>query len=287
MYTWNWKTGHLNYLSTLVGLDLTGWILSPGRWIQHNANSLWARYIYLVGVRQENEELTQKVLDLEFETIRLAEKAKSADRMASLLRFTPEAQWDTRGCRVIGQKLGPNAILETILVDVGSLDGAQAQDPVVSTKGVVGRIIKPGLNFSNVLLLTDAMSKIPVITSTGRVPAIVQGQGAGAFLEVKFIPRNDEIAPGEILLTSGQGGVFPKGIPVARVIEVAPSDVSLFQKVYAEPLLILRSYEELLVLHKQEMPTVSSANATFTPGAEPEQDSNASSAVTPAQNSTP
>jgi rod shape-determining protein MreC len=90
------------------------------------------------------------------------------------------------------------------------------------------------------------------MTSEGRVPAIVQGQGAGAFLEVKFIPRNDPVSPGEILLSSGLGGVFPKGIPVARVVEVTPADVSLFQRVYAEPLLALRYYEELLVLSRTD-----------------------------------
>ena len=79
-----------------------------------------------------------------------------------------------------------------------------------------------------------------------------QGQGAGAFLEVTFIPRNDPVSPGEILLSSGLGGVFPKGIPVARVVEVTPADVSLFQRVYAEPLLALRYYEELLVLSRTD-----------------------------------
>lgn len=157
-----------------------------------------------------------------------------------------------RGGRVIGQKLGPNAILETVLIDVGSRHGVRANDPVISPRGVVGRIAKPGIHFSSVLLLSDPSSRIPVITSEGRVPAIVQGQGPGAFLEVKFIPRNDPVSPGEILLSSGLGGVYPKGIPVARVVEVTPADVSLFQRVYAEPLLALRYYEELLVLNRTD-----------------------------------
>ena len=250
MYTWNWKTGHLDRLAALTGLDLAGWILAPGRWVQSNVDEFWSRYVYLVGVRQENEDLILRVRELEQELGRVSEKAKSADRLASLLRFSPEAAWEKRGARVIGQRLGPNAILETMLIDVGTANGVRPDDPVVSTRGVVGRIAKPGLHFSTVLLLSDVSSRIPVITSDGRVPAIVQGQGPGALLEVKFIPRNDPVNPGEILLSSGQGGVFPKGIPVARVVEVTPADVSLFQKVYAEPLLALRYYEELLVLNR-------------------------------------
>lgn len=252
MYTWNWKTGHLDRLAAMTGLELTGWILAPGRWLQSNVDEFWSRYVYLVGVRQENEDLILRVRELEQELGRVSEKAKSADRLSALLRFSPEQPWEMRGGRVIGQRLGPNAILETLLVDVGSRHGVRANDPVISPRGVVGRIAKPGLHFSSVLLLSDPSSRIPVITSQGRVPAIVQGQGAGAFLEVKFIPRNDPVSPGEILLSSGLGGVYPKGIPVARVVEVTPADVSLFQRVYAEPLLALRYYEELLILSRTD-----------------------------------
>ncbi|MBU4524019.1 MAG: rod shape-determining protein MreC [Desulfomicrobium sp.] len=252
MYTWNWKTGHLDRLAALTGLELTGWVLAPGRWLQSNVDEFWSRYVYLVGVRQENEDLVLRVRELEQELGRVSEKAKSVDRLNALLRFSPEPPWEMRGGRVIGQKLGPNAILETLLIDVGSRHGVRVNDPVISPRGVVGRIAKPGIHFSSVVLLSDPSSRIPVITSEGRVPAIVQGQGPGAFLEVKFIPRNDPVSPGEILLSSGLGGVYPKGLPVARVVEVTPADVSLFQRVYAEPLLALRYYEELLVLNRTD-----------------------------------
>jgi rod shape-determining protein MreC len=252
MYTWNWKTGHLDRLAALTGLELTGWVLAPGRWLQSNVDEFWSRYVYLVGVRQENEDLVLRVRELEQELGRVSEKAKSVDRLNALLRFSPEPPWEMRGGRVIGQKLGPNAILETLLIDVGSRHGVRVNDPVISPRGVVGRIAKPGIHFSSVVLLSDLSSRIPVITSEGRVPAIVQGQGPGAFLEVKFIPRNDPVSPGEILLSSGLGGVYPKGLPVARVVEVTPADASLFQRVYAEPLLALRYYEELLVLNRTD-----------------------------------
>jgi rod shape-determining protein MreC len=252
MYTWNWKTGFLDRVSAMTGLDIAGWVLAPGRWLQYNVDEFWSRYVYLVGVRQENEELVVRVRELEMALARVSEKAKAADRMTSLLRFSQEPSWEKRGGRVIGQHLGPNAILETLLIDLGTANGIRANDPVISPRGVVGRIIKPGLHFSSVLLLSDATSRIPVITRDGRVPASLQGQGPGAFLEVKFIPRNDPVSPGELLLSSGLGGVFPKGIPVARVVEVTPADVTLFQKVYAEPLLALRYYEELLVLSRTD-----------------------------------
>ena len=284
MYTWNWKTGYLDRLATMTGLDVAGWVMAPGRWLQNNVEEFWTRYVYLVGVRQENEDLTERVRELELELNRISEKAKSADRLTSLLRFSPEASWTKRGGRVIGQRLGPNAILETLLLDLGTAHGIRANDPVISPRGVVGRIARPGLHFSTVLLLSDATSRIPVITSDGRVPAIVQGQGPGAFLEVKFIPRNDPVSPGELLISSGQGGVFPKGIPVARVVEVTPADVSLFQKVYAEPLLALRYYEELLVLSRQEAGAQAQPESTAPEGEETAQNATAEPETSPVVN---
>lgn len=273
MYTWNWKTGHLDQVATYFGLDVTGWLLAPGRWLQENAEEFWSRYIYLVGVRQENEDLVGRVHDLELRVLQLQEKALSADRLAALLRFRPEPQWNAQGCRVVGQKLGPNAVLDTLIVDIGTTSEVRVNDPVISPRGVVGRIIRPGAFFSSVLLLTDPSSHIPVLTQEGRVPAIVQGQGPGALLEVKFIARKDAVSRGEILLSSGQGGVFPKGIPVARVVEVSAAGTSLFQRVSAEPVLSLRNYEELLVLSRQE-PDVSIPHAAQSSAA----DTNASTA---------
>lgn len=269
VYTWNWKTGYLDRLSTVVGLEVAGWVLKPGRWLQHSVEEFWSRYIYLVGVRQKNEDLTLRLRSLELELAHVAEKAKFADRVSALLDFSPEASWKRRGCRVIGQRLGPDAVLETMLVDVGTYANVNPNDPVISPKGVVGRIAKSGLHFSTVLLLTDPTSRIPVITSTGRIPAIVQGQGANALLDVKFIPRNNAVMPGEMLLTSGQGGIFPKGLPVAEIVSVTSTDASLFQKVQARPVQALRYYEELLVLSPEPVadapvqPGPASANATI------------------------
>ena len=81
IYTWNWKTGYLDRLAALTGLEVTGWILAPGRWLQSNVDEFWSRYVYLVGVRQDNEDLVLRVRELEQELARISEKAKSADRL--------------------------------------------------------------------------------------------------------------------------------------------------------------------------------------------------------------
>ena len=74
IYTWNWKTGYLDRLSTFMGLDLAGWILTPGRLVQHHVTAFWSRYIYLVGVRQENEDLSIRLHEVERDLTRLVDR---------------------------------------------------------------------------------------------------------------------------------------------------------------------------------------------------------------------
>ncbi len=223
-------------------------MLAPGKWLQREITALWDRYIYLMGVREENEDLRRRMDGLLLQTASLREKAAQADRLLDLLHFSPPETWNKIGARVVGHRLGANAVLETLLVDKGTASGVMRDTPVVSPRGVVGRVHRPGLHFSTVLLLTDPNSHIPVMGAANRIPAIVVGQGAGKPLLVKYVPLNDTLDEGELLVTSGLGGMFPKGLPVARVREVEHSSISLFQDIRADFLVNPDLLEELLVL---------------------------------------
>ena len=100
---------------------------------------------------------------------------------------------------------------------------------------------------ATVLLITDLNSRVAVLSQNGRVPGILSGTG-DEMLEVDYVPPNVRIQPGEIFITSGQDGIFPKGIPCARVVEARQSDTSPFQLITAEPLADLDNQEEVLLL---------------------------------------
>ncbi|GAU08677.1 rod shape-determining protein MreC [Desulfoplanes formicivorans] len=255
IYTWNAKTGVLDRFVTSTGLEAVGAVLVPGKSVHREVVRFWERYVYLVGVRQENERLRQEMDDLRMTLHDLREKEFRVDRLENLLGFDPPSGWKRIGARVVGHRIGGNAVLQSLVIDKGKRAGLRFDTPVISPQGVIGRVHRPGLHFSTVLLLVDPNSHIPVMGATSRIPALVEGQGEGQPLLVKYVPLNDVLSEGEILVTSGLGGIFPKGLPVARVSQVTRSSISLFQDILAQPLVRAQRQEEVLLL-------VPEANAT-------------------------
>ncbi|WP_285907422.1 rod shape-determining protein MreC [Pseudodesulfovibrio pelocollis] len=270
LYTWNLRTGHLDALSSHTGLDIASLVIRPGQWVLEKATDFWERYIHLVGLKQQNDDLARENARLVRKNMILAAEARSAERLERLLGFTPPDHWEFSGARVVAHRMGPTGSLATLAVDRGGASGVSADMPVVSLDGVVGRVLRAGAVASTVLLLTDANSRIAIIGEHNRTPGMLAGQGYGEPLTVHFMNLNAVIDPGELLLTSGLSGIFPKGLPVARVVRVRRSDISLFLTVEAEPLVDVAGLEEVLLLHQApEAPDGPEAAQTKEPGPKP------------------
>jgi len=250
IFTWNLRTGHLDALSSYTGLDVSGSVLRPGIWVKDQVIGFWERYIYLIDLKQENDDLAAEVAELRRTNMLLDDHARSAKRLERLLRLDPPAEWEYTGARVIAHRMGPAGVLDTMTVDKGSMAGVRADMPVVSPNGVVGRILETGATASTILLLTDSNSRIAVIGASNRSPGMLSGQGYGQPLELRFVNLNATIEPGEILVSSSMSGIYPKGLPVARVTKVQRSDISLFLSVLAEPLVNVAGQEEILLLER-------------------------------------
>jgi len=250
MYTWNLRTGHLDALSSYTGLDVSGFIVRPGIWASEKVVGFWDRYVFLVGLKQENDELREESALLKRENMILGAEARSAGRLEKLLDFVPPEKWGFSGARVIFHRMGPAGVLATLAVDKGSASGVEADMPVVSLGGVVGRILNTGAATSSVLLITDSNSHIAVIGENNRSPGMLVGQGYGEPLMLRYVNLNAVIEPGELLLSSGLSGIYPKGVPVARVVKVQRSDISLFLTVLVDPLVDVAGLEEVLLLKR-------------------------------------
>jgi rod shape-determining protein MreC len=251
MYTWNLRTGHLDALASYTGLDVSGLILRPGVWATDKVVDFWERYIFLVGLKQENDLLRDRVAKLRQDNLLMGAEARSARRLGRLLNFVPPLRWEASGVRVIAHRMGPAGSLDTLTVDKGRASGVENDMPVVSLDGVVGRVLQAGVATSSILLLTDSNSHIAVIGNQNRSPGMLSGQGYGELLEMRYVNLNAVIDPGELLLSSGLSGLYPKGWPVARVVKVQRSDISLFLTVLAEPLGDVANLEEVLLLKRK------------------------------------
>jgi len=250
LFTWNQRTGVLDALSVHLGLEATGAVLKPGLWLYDQARGFYTHYIDLVDVRAENDALKADVQRMRGELGVLAENQAELRRLRALLSLPDADVWKPVGARVIAGRIGPNAVLESVTISRGYLSGGAPGTPVITNLGVAGRVLRASANTATVLLLTDPGSRIAVLSQATRTPGVLAGRSTRLPMEMRFVTRNYTVHPGEVLITSGLDGAYPKGIPVARVLSVAPSDFSQFQNILAEPLVDIERLEEVLLLER-------------------------------------
>lgn len=160
-----------------------------------------------VRLRSENEELlTWRALALE------QERRIAAFESVLEILYTPLEQ--VTAASVIADTSGPFS--RALIVNAGANRGVQEGDAALDRFGLVGRVVKVGARSARVLLLTDSTSHIPVVIGEGGIRAIVSGDSDG-LPEVRFIPPGVTLKDGEAILTSGDGGMLPPGLPVGVV----------------------------------------------------------------------
>lgn len=177
-------------------------------------------------LRQENARLLQwqaaaRELDAENHALR------------ELLRVTPAASSSYITSRIVGDTGG--AYGRSALVYAGTTDGVAEGQAVISDDGLVGRVIDAGANSSRVLLVTDTSSRVPVMGETSRERAILAGNNTDT-PTLLYLPDDSKLEPGERLVTSGDGGIIPPGLPVGIVSDIpggnTPVPVLLFSNWY-------------------------------------------------------
>lgn len=249
-YSWNQQTHILDDITAHTGLEMVGAVLKSIVAVQDEIKGTWQRYLDLVNVREENEELKQQLTEARYRLVLAAEERAELLRLRSLLAFSPPEGWQSTGARVLASRLGSNGVLASVTIGCGYLTGAVPGTPVMTPDGLTGRVLRAGPSTATVLLLVDPGSRVAVISQTTRVQGILIGAGAENPLEMQYVSHNAELNPGEILVTSGLDAAFPKGLPVARVMSATPSDLSPFQSVQATALANLRNMEEVLLIHR-------------------------------------
>jgi rod shape-determining protein MreC len=209
------------------------------------ARELWRLYSEIGQLRLENRRLREDVERLSSEVGRLREQAQATQRLERLMEFRKQIPGRAIGARVIGRD--STRWFAVILVDRGSDDGIRRNAPVLAAEGLVGRVLTVTPTTAQILLVTDPRSAVGVLLQKSRDAGVVEGQGDGA-LHLKYVARSQEIAPGEVLVTSGLGGVFPRGVPVGIVTDVVREPGGLYQEARVRPIAGLRQLEEVLVI---------------------------------------
>lgn len=206
--------------------------------------SLWSNYLWLVDTRQQNIETMRANRDLRARLLEMREVTLENQRLKKLLDFVEADPRKVLPALVVAEDASSWA--RTIVIDKGLRNGVKEGEPVVVAEGVVGRVIKVASNSARVLLVTDASSSIAGLVERTRTRGVVRGNGRELTLE--FALRNDLVEVEDMIITSGMGGVFPKGLVVGRVADVQRNEFGLFQQIKLTPVVDFSRLEEVLVL---------------------------------------
>lgn len=141
-----------------------------------------------------------------------------------------------------------NPFRHVMVVDKGTRDGAFEGQAIIDADGVVGQVIEAGLLSSQAMLISDPDHALPVQVNRSGVRTIAVGTGEHDRLDLPFLPNNADIHEGDLLVTSGLGGRFPAGYPVATVVEVTRDPGQTFASIVAQPVAQLQRIHEVLLV---------------------------------------
>ena len=208
-------------------------------------------YVFLVHLQGENVLLKQRVSELQKENHQMREMVFENERLRGLLQFQDRMAVPMIGAEVIGQD--PSSWFRSITINRGERDGVRKGMAVISPDGVVGQVLKTSLHYSTVLLITDYSSAVDAIVQRTRAKAIVEGQGENR-CQLKYLLRSEEIVTGDVVITSGLGGVFPKGLQVGEIRSVDKKGHGIFQFAELMPSVDLTKLEEVIIIGESASP---------------------------------
>ena len=198
-------------------------------------------------VAHENEMLKEENARLRQETYYASEALQELARLHALVRFDDKWDYPIVTARVVGHN--PGRFLTTLVINRGTSRGVKEDMPVFSMNGLVGKVSKATLTHSRVQLLVDPNLKLSVQERRTRVVGFLESVD-GRTLSA-MIPTHAGVKVGDTLITSGLGGIFPKGIPVGTVTQIRPSDLEVMQLMDVVPFQEFSSLEEVFVMGKE------------------------------------
>lgn len=197
------------------------------------------------GLIKENIELNQRLSGLERQIVELQEASKENERLRGLLSFKEKVDYNIIPGRVIGRD--SSVWFSSILISKGRRSGIKENMPVLSQGGLAGRIIMAGPWVSRVMLITDINSRVGILVQDSREEALATGEGTD-LLRLKYLSVDSELHPGDLVITSGLDGLFPKGLIVGNIIQIQPEMDGLTRTGLVKPAADLFRLEEVLCL---------------------------------------
>ena len=238
-------------------------------WTFARLNGGWTGYIWLHNARSENARLQSEVNQLRLQDSQLESEVLEAKRVGLLRNFRdghPEAPMIF--AQVIGASADPSS--HTLFIDKGEHDRLRRNLAVITADGIAGKIVEVFPNTAQVLLINDKDSGVGALLADTRTHGIVKGSGDPE-PHLDYVVNDEKVHPGEVILTSGDDRIFPKGLLVGTVTEASPSNP--FQTIRVNAAARLDRLEDVIVLlSQQELTPNTGENAGVIPAADTPSD---------------
>lgn len=214
------------------------WLFTPVFAVQNYFGGLGVSREEIDALRQQNTELRASVAELE-------EARLENERLQKIVGFIEASKLDALGARVIGRP--PSAWEGSLLIDRGSADGVKTGMPVLAPEGLLGQTVEVTEHSAKVRLITDQRSGVAALIQATRAEGVVRGSIEG-LLSMEYVSRTSTVTVGDVVITSGMGGVYPKGLMIGEVETMELDDNDLYPSIVVRPTAQFEGIEEVVVL---------------------------------------
>jgi rod shape-determining protein MreC len=240
-------SSHLKLIITSLFLPFFGLSSAAHGMSEQAMHSAVSRRVLL----RQMEELRRENDALRIQLLQAEEVTKENTRLRQLVGLDPRLSWKHQMARVVGRD--PANWWRGVIIDKGSTDGIRTNLPVITQDGLAGRVDRVGLKQSWVVLVGDPACQVSAVVAETRDQGIVTPATPAALdygvAALTHLPRNNGIKPGQRVVTSGQGPIFPQGIPVGEVQEVHGVEYGLYTEARIRLLARLNCLEEVWIIH--------------------------------------
>lgn len=198
-------------------------------------------------VQREANQAREKALTQSAKALQVDQLLIENQRLRALLEMRERRGLAARGAQVIYQAADPFS--RKLVLDQGLLQGLQAGSPVMDENGIVGQITRAYPMVSELTLITDRDHAIPVLNVRNGLRGVAYGDSDGLdMIELRYMATNADIQEGDLLTTSGIDGVFPPGLPVARVVKIERRSESIFARIWCQPIALTQGVRHVMVI---------------------------------------
>ena len=195
---------------------------------------------------RENKKYEKNELAFHEQLMQFESLKRENDRLRTLLASPLRIEFTKMVGEIISVDGAPYT--QQVVINRGAKDGVYEGQAVIDEHGVIGQILHVGSTSSRVILITDVSHAVPVRVARNGTRLIARGIGRADLLNHQYVPHSADIKKGDLLVTSGLGGKYPKGYPVATVLKVIKNESRPFAQVYSQPIAKMDKLRYLLLL---------------------------------------